>query len=188
MKNTTIMRVQDGLARQASRQRAKAIVDRDLKPENVDPVTPEQERDRARSRRAQDAKGLSVRVMKGEVLAERERDPEASKRHLPMHRSDCADIERPCPFVSCKHHLFIDVSRAGSIKFNFPDLIRADGTIAFEKMRATCVLDIAAEGGATMERTGRMMNVTRERIRQIEARALRKGKRNGRKLKGDVTP
>jgi hypothetical protein len=28
----------------------------------------------------------------------------------------------PCPFVSCKHHLYLDVNeRTGAIKLNFPD-------------------------------------------------------------------
>ena len=41
----------------------------------------------------------------------------------PKERAECGNGERPCPFVSCKHHLYLDVSaKTGAIKLNFPDL------------------------------------------------------------------
>lgn len=83
----------------------------------------------------------------------------------PKHRSDCQDGERPCPWVSCKYHLYLDVNpRTGSIKLNFPD-------IEPWEMTDTCVLDIADRGPVTLEDVGRIMNLTRERIRQLEASA-----------------
>lgn len=39
-------------------------------------------------------------------------------------------------------------------------------------MEFSCALDVADEGGLTHEAVGRTMNVTRERVRQIEASAL----------------
>jgi hypothetical protein len=75
---------------------------------------------------------------------------------------------RPCPFVSCKHHLYLDVSsRTGAIKLNFPDL-------EVWEMNETCALDIADRGGTTLEEVGAIMNLTRERIRQVEVKALAK--------------
>jgi len=80
----------------------------------------------------------------------------------PRTRSECANIERPCPFVSCKYHLYLDVNpTTGSIKLNFPDL---EGW----EMSETCALDVADRGGITLEEVGEFMNLTRERIRQIE--------------------
>jgi len=83
-------------------------------------------------------------------------------------REDCQGGERPCPFVSCKHHLYLDVSaRTGAIKLNFPDL-------EVWEMNETCALDIADRGGATLEEVGAIMNLTRERIRQVEVKGLAK--------------
>jgi hypothetical protein len=70
--------------------------------------------------------------------------------------------------VACKHHLFIDVSpRTGAIKLNFPDLEVWD-------MGESCALDVADRGGTTLEDVGAIMNLTRERIRQVEVKALAK--------------
>ncbi len=86
----------------------------------------------------------------------------------PATRAECAEGPRPCPFVSCKHHLFIDVSpRTGAIKLNFPDLEVWD-------LGESCALDVADRGGTTLEDVGAIMNLTRERIRQVEVKALAK--------------
>jgi hypothetical protein len=84
----------------------------------------------------------------------------------PLTRGDCVDGERPCPFVSCSHHLALDVHpRTGSIKSNFPDK-------ELEDLPTTCALDIADAGGATLEVVAGIMNITRERVRQLEVAAL----------------
>jgi hypothetical protein len=92
--------------------------------------------------------------------------PEADAIERPVTRADCVGGERPCPFVSCKHHLFLDVSaRTGAIKLNFPDL-------DVWEMSETCALDVADRGGTTLEEVGAIMNLTRERIRQVEVKGL----------------
>ena len=89
----------------------------------------------------------------------------------PESRADCVqgvNAERPCPFVSCKYHLFLDVSpRSGAIKVNFPNL-------EVWEMTETCALDVADRGGVTLEEVGAIMNLTRERIRQLETRGVAK--------------
>ncbi len=89
----------------------------------------------------------------------------------PMARVDCVqgtNAERPCPFVSCKHHLYLDVNpRNGAIKLNFPEIEVWD-------MPETCALDIADRGGVTLDEVGEIMNLTRERVRQLETRGLAK--------------
>ena len=86
----------------------------------------------------------------------------------PKNRSECFEGVRPCPFVACKHHLYLDVNpETGSIKLNFPAVDVWD-------MKETCALDIADRGGITLEEVGDILNLTRERIRQVEVQGLTK--------------
>ena len=130
-------------------------------------VTREQRR--SRRKRAIRAKTISVkRMTKRELELGRLLYPEVDENERPRVRSECADAPRPCPFVSCKHHLYLDVSaRTGAIKLNFPDLEVWD-------MSETCALDVADRGGTTLEEVGAIMNLTRERIRQVEVKGLAK--------------
>ena len=67
-----------------------------------------------------------------------------------------------CPYLACKHHLYLDVhERTGSIKLNFPDLEPWD-------LPETCALAVANRGGTTLEDVGALVNLTRERVRQVE--------------------
>lgn len=86
----------------------------------------------------------------------------------PEIRSDCPPY-RPCPFVGCKYHLYLDVSRTGSLKFNFFDMEPWE-------IPSTCCLDVAdkAQNGMTLEEVGTLMGLTRERVRQIEYSAILK--------------
>jgi hypothetical protein len=135
--------------------------------EEVAPVTREQRR--SRRKRAIRAKTISVkRMTKRELELGRMLFPEMDDIERPRQRSECSDAPRPCPFVSCKHHLFLDVSaRTGAIKLNFPDL-------EVWEMTETCALDVADRGGTTLEEVGAIMNLTRERIRQVEVKGLAK--------------
>ena len=91
----------------------------------------------------------------------------------PKARGECANVSRPCPYVSCKYHLYIDVNPAtGSIKINFPDL-------EVWELQHSCALDVAQTGGITLEEVGEILNLTRERIRQVEVRGLMKLKEEG---------
>ncbi|MHB8420871.1 MAG: sigma factor-like helix-turn-helix DNA-binding protein [Myxococcales bacterium] len=101
-------------------------------------------------------------------------DPEELKlmeqieRLRPRTRADCVNGPRPCLFVSCKHHLYLDVNpNTGSVKLNFPDKEIWD-------LPHTCALDVADQGGITLEEVGDIMNLTRERVRQVEALGLSK--------------
>lgn len=86
----------------------------------------------------------------------------------PRTRADCASAARPCMYISCKHHLYLDVNPStGSIKVNFPDR-------EIWELAETCALDVADRGGITLEEVGTIMNLTRERIRQVETRGLYK--------------
>lgn len=67
----------------------------------------------------------------------------------PRTRGDCERGLRPCPYRTCRHHV-------------------NEGT------EPVCALDVAEEGGATLEQIGEIMAISRERVRQIESAALRK--------------
>ncbi len=86
----------------------------------------------------------------------------------PTSRSQCKSGYRPCPFVSCRFHLYLDVTEHGAIRLNFP------GQEPWE-MKTSCALDVAEAGeGLTLEALGALLNLTRERARQIEGLALAK--------------
>lgn len=127
-------------------------------------------REQRRSRRKRDVRARTIsvkRMTKRELEIGRLLYPE-SDFDKPRTRSECAEGPRPCPVVSCKHHLYIDVSpRTGAIKLNFPDL-------EVWELNESCALDVADRGGTTLEDVGAIMNLTRERIRQVEVKALAK--------------
>ncbi len=133
------------------------------------PLLPEEDESR-RSDRVR-ARTISIkRLSKRELERGRQLYPEIVE-HRPMMRDACVQgehAERPCPFVSCTHHLYLDVNeRTGSIKLNFPNMEVWD-------LPESCALDIADRGGITLEEVGEIMNLTRERIRQLETRGLSK--------------
>lgn len=127
-------------------------------------------REQRRSRRKRDVRARTIsvkRMTKRELELGRMMYPD-SEVERPKTRVECASGERPCPFVSCKHHLYLDVSsKTGAIKLNFPDL-------EVWEMTETCALDVADKGGTTLEEVGAIMNLTRERIRQVEVKGLAK--------------
>lgn len=88
----------------------------------------------------------------------------------PQTRGDCIDTPRPCPWVTCQYHLYIDVSAgSGSLKINFPG---RSVHVALRAMKDTCALDVADRGGMTLEDVGTRLNVSMERGRQLVEAAV----------------
>jgi len=86
----------------------------------------------------------------------------------PRTWKDCFPYQQTCPWVSCRHHLFLEVRpQTGTIQYNFPNQEP-------DEIPATCTLWVATRGGVTLEEAGVLLNLTRERIRQIEIVATRK--------------
>lgn len=84
----------------------------------------------------------------------------------PRMRAACREGSRPCLFVSCRFHLYLDVNEAtGAVKLNFPHLEPW-------QLPHSCALDLAERGGLTHEEIGALLNVSRERARQIEESGL----------------
>lgn len=113
---------------------------------------------------------LANRNLRREERETFEETLDASAYERPRTRGDCRDQPRPCPWVSCVHHLYLDVNEeSGALTLNFPHL-------EVWEMPNTCSLDIADRGGRTLEGVGEIVNLTRERIRQVEVVALAKVK------------
>jgi len=88
----------------------------------------------------------------------------------PLTRGECVDGPRPCPWASCRHHLYLEVSEVGSVRVNFPDVDPG----RFDLLPETCALDVADRGGTTLEDVGAALNVSRQYILQSEWRSIRR--------------
>ena len=148
---------------------------------SMDPLVDEMAREEARepaasiappptSRRARGARSRSIRVSRTSHREARVALAQAealeSEMDRPATRKERAEGPRPCPHVSCRHHLYLDVNpQTGTIKLNFPDL-------EVWELAFSCALDVADLGGTAIELVSELMNVTRERVRQIETQAL----------------
>lgn len=117
---------------------------------------------------AREQRLLADRVARGELseaeraeLAEESEAWEEGQRDRPKTWAACRETTGPCPYVSCRHHLFLDINpKSGSVKFNFP------GKELWE-LEETCSLR-AADSAHTLDGVADLMNMTRERVRQVE--------------------
>ncbi len=127
----------------------------------------------------EDGSRVRLRVLNEEPADVGDEEPaELLDVERPRTRGACIDGPRPCPWVGCRHHLFLEVSDAGTIRPNIPG---EPGDMAPEH---SCSLDAADRGDLTLSEIGDpLRGVTRERIRQIGVVALRKvGLRGGARL------
>lgn len=111
------------------------------------------------------AKRASIRTRKKNALESEY--PRQLPVLRPTVRSECMSIPRPCPFVSCKYHLYLDVSlKTGSIQMNFPHL-------DVHELAHSCALDEAdMYGGLTKEEVAERMNLTKQAVHLVERNAL----------------
>ena len=138
-------------------------------PDLQEPVEAERPRQRARTMsRKEMARQFRQQMAAGGIDPELQTLMAEMEASRPKSRHECGQMQRPCPFVSCSHHLYLDVNpETGAIKLNFPHL-------EVWEMAETCSLDVADRGGITLEEVGAILNLTRERIRQVEVRGLAK--------------
>ncbi len=145
----------------------KALMAVPVEPELDDDDRRGQRRSKTMSRK-QMARELRRRRAMGLIDPEEEELIRTVETMRPKSRAECVDGPRPCLFVSCKHNLYLDVNpKTGSIKLNFPDK-------EIWELPETCALDVAERGGITLEEVGAIMNLTRERVRQLEMKGLHK--------------
>lgn len=85
----------------------------------------------------------------------------------PRTRAECIDGERPCPYVGCRYHLFLEAEADGKVRVNFPGSEPGD-------LHESCALDVADQGGIALQNVGAVMNLSHERVRRLEDIALQK--------------
>ena len=111
----------------------------------------------------------AVRVSQAELTQLKLLNEAEEPAEHPRTRGECKGGPRPCPLVGCKYNLFLQVNpETGTMRLQFPD--REPWHMPSDR---SCALDVADEGGASLEHIGNIMNITRERVRQIEVRGLK---------------
>jgi hypothetical protein len=91
--------------------------------------------------------------------AELAEEIEFAKKNRPRTRGDCVGVPRPCPFVTCRSHLYLDVNPdTGNIKYNFPGL-------EVDELSVSCSLDVADVGPMNGDVVGVFLNVSKEAVR-----------------------
>ncbi len=102
--------------------------------------------------------------------AKQKTNVEAELRMLPIvrpkTRGDCKNGPRPCPWMGCRNHLATDITHQGQLRINFDPF---DG-----QGRETCALDVADRDGQSLDQVGQIMELSRERVHQIEQKACEK--------------
>jgi hypothetical protein len=155
-------------------------LDNDNLDDGVDLSPPVSRKYRPRHRRRDRPRSKTIalkRLTREELRRGALENPPVEGVERPHTRAECRDAPRPCPWVACKHHLYLDINpRTGSIKINFPDLEPWE-------LQHTCALDVADGGGLTLEEIGVITNLTRERVRQVEVRGLLTLKARSRSLR-----
>lgn len=92
-------------------------------------------------------------------------------RRVPETRGECLpgghNEARPCRFTTCRYHAQETQAYDGKKPYGRPPRSLPEGG-------PTCTLDVAAEGEHTMEEVGEVLGLTRQRVEQIEKKALRR--------------
>lgn len=124
--------------------------------------------------RIRNPKGFTVTEKDGYVRLYNPKMREVKARDLlldtfrPKTRGECVNGPRPCPWVGCRYHLGIRITSNGKVKECWPGVLDGD----LSQVTTSCALDVAEEGDHTYEKTGELMNLTRQRVQQIELRGL----------------
>lgn len=84
----------------------------------------------------------------------------------PRTRGECVDAPRPCPWVTCRHHLLLDIGVDGRLlrSHDFDEHDEDSIADALCEMSETCSLDVAALGGGDAERVGELVGISREEV------------------------
>lgn len=144
------------------------------------PRSPRQlESDRTRNRRAHPVRPATVQPRALGQLIEigRRLFPGTIADHeRPRTRADCEGRDRsePCPMVSCRHHLYLDVRRTGAIQIRFPD------REPWEMGADSCALEMAERAAVSIDVVADRLNLTREMARNVELHALAKAESRAR--------
>ena len=89
----------------------------------------------------------------------------APSHRRPATRGECRHGPRPCPYVGCRHHLYLEVKPTGALTVIWPHLQPWE-------IPESCALDVAERDSHTLDEIGEVLNLSWERIRKIDAQAL----------------
>jgi hypothetical protein len=108
--------------------------------------------------------------MRSQLVADLRAETEALLEDIdvpprPRTRGDCVHGPRPCPHVSCRYHLGLDVLSGGGL--SLPLCEPWDLT-------ETCALDVADRGTHTLQEIAKLLGYSRNRIRQVAEVAVMK--------------
>lgn len=83
----------------------------------------------------------------------------------PKTRADCANVPRPCPYVSCKYNLGVEIDITG-----WPRLTDA---------KKSCMLDLIEKNpdGMTLDNIAEILRISKKQVRAELREALSKLKR-----------
>lgn len=99
-------------------------------------------------------------------------------RVLPATRGECRGGVRPCPLVSCRYHLLLDIAEDGRL-FMTRDVDAEDVESIVEALREmpeTCALDVAERGGVSARDVGEILGMHHKVIeRTVRETAARLG-------------
>lgn len=103
----------------------------------------------------------------------------------PLLRSECEDGIRPCPYIGCRDHLLIELTKSGKIKPVGGSVDSTDEEIVelLLKMPETCSRDIGEE--LTWEAIGKLLGVSKVQARRQYLKARAKALHRGQPLIDD---
>ncbi len=134
---------------------------------------------RYRARYLPRAHTVSVKRIGNAIMRESQAETREYTTSIPRTYGECQERalgtpSNPCAHLRCTHSLLLDVSDdTGSYKVTWPHLTSGHYGDEYEQLpRHTCALRVAEQGGMTLDEIGEIMNLTRERVRQIETKAL----------------
>lgn len=132
-----------------------------------------------RSRSLPRAHTVCVRRIRHTLVRADQYDTREYTSAIPRTWGECQEralgtASNPCAHLRCTHNLLLDVSDdTGSYKVTWPHLTSGHYGDEYEQLpRHTCALRVAEQGGLTLDEIGEILNLTRERVRQIETKAL----------------
>lgn len=111
----------------------------------------------------------------------------------PKTRGDCEEMPRPCPWVSCRHHLWLEMGEQGRQHSQYPNRFSSTRELPEHidpaEMVTSCSLDVADGKPLSLEEVGGVLGgISREAVRQIEEKAIRHARRLRAADQGAQTP
>lgn len=84
----------------------------------------------------------------------------------PRNRVECPPADVPCPFVACRYHVWTSTTLRQGV------VVDVQVGRGWGDVKHTCALVLAEQGPRTMDQVGKILGVSRERVRQLEAGAI----------------